>query len=127
MNGDQGMGFGAPCAAADPADAPTANIARPLTNSRRVSPPVSYRLNRLEIMLSIIRLLWRVSYSKHATCIPLGEYGRQAGVSRHAKCYRAIYRRARNRVTHERTHTWGRPEWDHKRHESIWRGCGGGT
>ena len=27
---------------------------------------------------------------------------KQGGVSRHAKCYRAIYRRARNRVTHQR-------------------------
>src|SRR2546428_14120765 len=50
----------------------------------------------------------------------------QSDVSRHAKCYRTIDRRARNRVTDERTDTWGELEWDHKRHESIWSGCANG-
>ena len=33
-----------------------------------------------------------------------------------------IRRRARNRVTHERTASWEQLEWDHKRDESIWGG-----
>ena len=54
----------------------------------------------------------------------MGPQGRQGAVSRHAKCYRARDCRARNWVTHERTDSWERPEWDHRRHESIWDRCG---
>ena len=46
----------------------------------------------------------------------------QGHVSRYDNCYRSRGRRARNRVTHERTASWEQLEWDHKRDESIWGG-----
>src|SRR5882762_1237102 len=43
----------------------------------------------------------------HSTHIRSGVTQMQPRVSRHAKCYRAIYRRARNRVTHHRSMAMG--------------------
>src|SRR5258708_3113815 len=51
----------------------------------------------------------------------------QDGVSRHAKCYRAVHRRAGMWVTHERTASWEPLEWDHMRDASIWHRCGSDT